>query len=66
MPKKNSPLETYEMEHIRAEQLARNCMWLVGITDAICNELCPDKIGTWQQKAEYALEAVKKISKKKK
>ena len=63
MPKKN-PLETYEMEHARAEQLALNCRWLIGITEAICWELCPDKYGTWQQKAKYALEAAKKIGKK--
>ena len=62
MPKKN-PLETYEMEHARAEQLASNCRWLIGITDAINRELCPDKIGTWQQRAEYALEAAKEIRK---
>jgi hypothetical protein len=60
MPKKN-PLETYEMEHRRAEQLASNCRWLIGITDAINRDLCPDKIGTWQQRAEYALEAAKEI-----
>ena len=63
MPKKN-PLETYEMEHRRAEQLANNCRWLIGITDAICMELCPDKCGTWQQRAEYALEAAKEIGQK--
>lgn len=63
MPKKNT-LETYEMEHTRAEQLASNCRWLIGITDAICWELCPDKCGTWQQRAEYALEAAKEIGKK--
>ena len=63
MPKKNS-LETYEMEHRRAEQLADNCRWLIGITDAINRELCPDKIGTWQDRANYALEAAKEIGKK--
>jgi hypothetical protein len=60
MPIKN-PLETYEMEHRRAEQLASNCRWLIGITDGIWQELCQDKIGTWQQRAEYALEAAKEI-----
>lgn len=63
MSKKN-PLETYEMEHTRAEQLANNCRWLIGITDAIGRELCPDKCGTRQQRAEYALEAAKEIGKK--
>ena len=63
MPKKN-PLETYEMEHQRAEQLALNCRWLIGITDAICRELCPDKIGTWQQRAEYARDAAQEIGRK--
>ena len=64
MPK-NPPLETYEMEHRRAEQLASNCRWLIGITDGIWQELCQGKIGTWQQRAEYALEAAKEIGLKK-
>lgn len=63
MPKRNL-LETYEMEHRRAEQLAFNCRWLIWITDAICRELCPDKTGTWQQRAEYAREAAEEIGKK--
>jgi hypothetical protein len=59
---KKDPLKTYEMEHARAEQLADNCRWLIGITDAINRELCPIKIGTWQQRAEYALEAAQEIN----
>jgi len=60
MPKKD-PLKTYEMEHRRAEQLASNCRWLIGITDGIWMEICSEKNGTWQQRAEHALEAAKKI-----
>lgn len=59
------PLKTYKLEHVRAEQLASNCRWLIGITDAINRELCPDKIGTWQERAKYALETAQKIGKNK-
>jgi len=41
----------------RADQLALNCEWLIARIDRIHRRLCPGKRGTWQQRAERAVQA---------
>jgi hypothetical protein len=55
----------YEQENRRAEQLASNCRWLIEKMDEIFYALCPDKNGTWQQRAEMACQKAKEIGSKK-
>jgi len=38
-------------------QLGINCRWLIGKIDTIFYALCPNKIGTWQGRAEMAAQA---------
>jgi hypothetical protein len=55
----------YESERVRAEQLVVNCRWLIEKIDTIFYALCPNKIGTWQQRAEMAaLKAVELANKR--
>jgi len=61
-PSKNS-WDNYEDEHRRAEQLGLNCRWLIGQLDAVFYEFCPpNEIGTWQQRAERAVERIKVVN----
>ena len=46
-----------EAEKRRADQLGVNCMWLIDKIDRIHAALCPGRSGTWQQRAEQAVEA---------
>jgi hypothetical protein len=50
-------------EKQRADQLGINCRWLIDKVDRIHRALCPDQCGTWQQRAEQAVEAAQAISK---
>jgi hypothetical protein len=49
-------------EKQRADQLGINCRWLVAQLDEIHEALCPGHIGTWQDRAQKAVEAAKIIS----
>jgi hypothetical protein len=62
MGKKSTSLETYKIEHARAEQLGINCRWLIDKIDEIFYALCPGKVGTWQQRAEMAVSRAKELS----
>ena len=55
-------LENTESEARRARQLGINCEWLIARIDEIHDALCPDHIGTWQSRAQKAVEAAKIIS----
>ena len=55
-------LAKVESEARRADQLGVNCQWLVAQLDEIHDALCPDHIGTWQSRAQNAVEAAKIIS----
>jgi hypothetical protein len=50
-----------EMETKRADQLGINCKWLIEKIEEISYALCPDKIGTWQQRAEWAALKAKEL-----
>jgi hypothetical protein len=58
-------LEHIESEAQRAGQLGINCEWLIAQLDAIHDVLCPDHIGTWQSRAQKAVEAAKIIKQNK-
>jgi hypothetical protein len=45
------------------QQLSLNCKWLISKIDHMHVILCPDKLGTWQQRAEQVLDAVLKLPK---
>ncbi len=47
-------------EKQRADQLGINCRWLIEKVDRINRALCPNESGTWQQRAEKAVEAAEK------
>lgn len=51
-------------ETMRADQLALNGDWLRDKTDRIHMALCPGKRGSWQQRAQQALEAAEHIKPK--
>jgi hypothetical protein len=55
-------LREKESETRRADQLGINCRWLVAQLDAIHAVLCLGHIGTWQDRAQKAVEAAKIIS----
>ena len=44
------------------EQQDINVRWLVAQIDRIHNALCPDQMGTWQQRAEQAVAAAERKS----
>lgn len=46
----------------RMEQMTTNFMWLVGKMDMIHLALCPNKLGTWQMRAEQAVAAAVALS----
>jgi hypothetical protein len=43
-------------------QLGINCRWLIGKIDTIFYALCPNKIGTWQGRAEMAAQAAVELA----
>lgn len=49
-------------EKQRADQLSVNCQWLIDKIDRIHQALCPRQFGTWQQRAEQAVEAAERRS----
>lgn len=49
-------------EKQRADQLGINCRWLIDKIDRIHQALCPGQCGTWQQRAEQAVEAAERIA----
>lgn len=55
-----------QAESRRADQLGLNCDWLIEKVDRIHAALCPNKMGTWQKRAEQAVEAAEKIAKERK
>jgi hypothetical protein len=63
--KEREYLEHVEHEATRAGQLSINCEWLIAQLDEIHDALCPDHFGTWQGRAQKAVEAAKKIKSQK-
>jgi len=59
---RSAAMTELEMETKRADQLGVNCKWLIDKIDEICNAICPDKIGTWQQRAEWAALKAKELA----
>jgi hypothetical protein len=53
----NSPEEVER----RAEQLSRNCKWLINQIDQIHSAICPNGIGTWQDRAKQAVKTAMEI-----
>ena len=49
-------------EKQRVDQLSVNCQWLIDKIDRIHQALCPRQFGTWQQRAEQAVEAAERRS----
>ena len=49
-------------EKARADQLGINCRWLIAQLDAIHAALCPDHIGTWQERAQAAVKAAQAMT----
>jgi hypothetical protein len=43
-------------------QLSTNCRWLIAQMDTVFYALCPNKIGTWQQRAEMAAQAAGELA----
>jgi len=54
-------LENTENEAKRAGQLGINCEWLIARLDEIHDALCPAHIGTWQGRAQKAVETAKAV-----
>jgi hypothetical protein len=52
---------TKDKERLRAGKLEKKCERLHEIIDSIWMEICPEKEGTWQERARYALETAQKI-----
>jgi len=49
------------MSIAREEQMSINCQWLIDKIDEIHDCLCPDELGTWQQRAEQAVRAAQRV-----
>lgn len=56
----DDPLTGLAAEKRRADQSALNTRWLIDKIDRIHEALCPDQTGTWQQRAEQAVEVAEK------
>ena len=52
-------MNNLEMETARADQSGRNCMWLVKKIEIMHSILCPGEYGTWQERTEQVVNAVK-------
>ena len=57
----SNPLFGIESEKCRADKLAKNCNWLIGKIDQIHEAVCPDILGTWQQRASDCVTEAKKL-----
>lgn len=55
--------ETLQNCQKRAEQLYKNCKWLITQMDIIHSILCPNEDGGWIRRVEQAVEAVKRLKK---
>jgi len=64
IPEDDGTDEIPEDEHARAEQLALNLHWLIARIDVIHECLCPKQYGSWQQRAEQAVLAARKLKNK--
>lgn len=53
----NDPLFGLEAEKQRADQLGKNCNWLIQNIDAIHANLCPDQNGSWQDRVKQSVAA---------
>lgn len=60
--KDNDDPDGFEPNERRAEQLSKNCRWLINQIDQIHMALCPGELGTWQDRARQAVAAAKYIS----
>lgn len=60
---KASEAEREMVERQYADQMNANCRWLIGQIDRIHDALCPEKNGTWQQRAQQAVEAAEEVAK---
>ena len=49
-------------EKARADQLGVNCRWLIDRLDRVCHALAPGYVGSWQDRANKAVEAAEAIS----
>jgi len=60
--KTKKPLKAPEIEQAMVK-LSKNLEWLMGITDGIYMEICPNKDnpGTWRSRARQALKASEKL-----
>ncbi len=62
MPKiANNPDDFIPGDATRVNQLEVNYRWLIARMDEIHAALCPDKNGTWQERARQAAEAAVKV-----
>lgn len=49
-------------EKARADQLGVNCRWLIACTDRVCRALAPGYVGSWQDRANKAVEAAETVA----
>lgn len=56
----DDPLFGLEAEKQRADQLGKNCNWLIQNIDIIHANLCPEQNGSWQDKVKQATTAAVK------
>jgi hypothetical protein len=49
-------------EKARADQLGINCRWLIDRLDRVCHALAPGYVGTWQDRANKAVEAAEALT----
>lgn len=52
-------------EKARADQLGINCRWMIDRLDQVCSALAPEFIGSWQNRANKAVELAEAISRNK-
>ena len=61
VPKDIPVPDVLQLDHERRiNQLGINCRWLIDMIDQIHEALCPESSGTWQMRAEQAVEAADK------
>ena len=49
-------------EKARADQLGVNCRWLIDRLDRVCHALAPGYVGSWQDRANKAVEAAEAMT----
>jgi len=47
----------------RANQLGKNCRWLIAMMDEAHHYICKGRSGTWQMRMQQVVDAAKKIDK---